>query len=228
MISAEKKIRFRFQKNGPLKYVSHLDMIDIMMRALRRAGIEVKYSGGYNPRPRISFGPPLPLGIESRAEYADVIIMEDMSGQCFRSQVNSQLQERLVIDEAMEAPQGAKSLMGQVDMAEYTLSLQGREPSGKTIREMVSEALETTGTGDSVFSLDVQKTGRDGPMVVRIYGYTKTDREKGWKVFKLRDFLHSLKQVLSGHGVEIKSVTRTELFILGSQGKITPFEVFKL
>lgn len=224
----EKKIRFKFEKNGPLKYVSHLDMINIMLRALRRAGIEVKYSGGYSPRPRISFGPPLPLGIGSRAEYADVTVLDGVSGECLRSGVNRQLEKRMVITEAMDAPPAAKSLMGQVDMAEYTLVLRDRKLSMKAVRDLVSEALEKTGTEESIYDLDIQGGGRDDTMILKLYGYTKTDREKGRKVFKLRDFLHSLRAILSGRGVEIRTILRTELFILEKQEKITPFEVFKL
>ena len=45
-----------------------------MIRALRRAGIRVKYTEGFNPKPKITFGPPIPLGVESAAEYADVTL----------------------------------------------------------------------------------------------------------------------------------------------------------
>ena len=66
-------IRYRgaFRKMGAMKYLSHLDLLRTMTRALRRAGISLKYSQGFNPRPLISFSPALAVGIESREEYVD-------------------------------------------------------------------------------------------------------------------------------------------------------------
>jgi radical SAM-linked protein len=64
----EKRLRFKFAKAGVLKYLSHLDMINIIIRAIRRSSILAKYTEGFNPKPKITFGPPIPLGIESQAE----------------------------------------------------------------------------------------------------------------------------------------------------------------
>ena len=55
-IKKETLFRFKFSKTGEYKYFSHLDIISIITRALRRARIRVKYSEGFNPRPKINFG----------------------------------------------------------------------------------------------------------------------------------------------------------------------------
>jgi radical SAM-linked protein len=59
----EQLVRVKYCKDGPIKYISHLNLGQVFTRALRRADIPVVISGGFNPRFRISFGPPLPLGI---------------------------------------------------------------------------------------------------------------------------------------------------------------------
>jgi radical SAM family uncharacterized protein/radical SAM-linked protein len=64
--------RVRYAKTALLRYIGHLDMVRNIEFMVRRSGTSVLYSGGFNPRMRLSFSPPLPLGVESRAEYFDL------------------------------------------------------------------------------------------------------------------------------------------------------------
>lgn len=68
----KKRIRLRYSKIGLSRFISHLDIARLFDRAARRAQISLVYSQGFTPRPRMSFGPPLALGIASIAEYVDV------------------------------------------------------------------------------------------------------------------------------------------------------------
>ncbi len=75
-VSAPTKNRFRVHwgKQATYKYMSHLDNLRMLERALRRARLPVAYSQGYNPTMKLSFGPPLPLGFTSEAEYVDITL----------------------------------------------------------------------------------------------------------------------------------------------------------
>ncbi|MHB1444105.1 MAG: TIGR03936 family radical SAM-associated protein [Acidimicrobiales bacterium] len=66
------KVRFRFTKQGKVRWTSHRDVARMWERALRRAAVPVAYSEGFSPRPKISFGLALPTGAESVAEYLDI------------------------------------------------------------------------------------------------------------------------------------------------------------
>ena len=66
--SEYKTLEVSYSKLGPGRYFGHLEMVNIFMRAIRRAGISVKYSEGFHPMPRISFNDPLPIGMESEHE----------------------------------------------------------------------------------------------------------------------------------------------------------------
>jgi radical SAM-linked protein len=66
------RVRFRFVKLGKVRWTSHRDLARMWERALRRAEIPVAYTGGFTPRPKVSFGLALPTGHESVAEYLDV------------------------------------------------------------------------------------------------------------------------------------------------------------
>ena len=74
------RLRIRFTKAGKLRWTSHRDLARIWERALRKAGLPLAYSAGFSPRPRISFGLALPTGAESRAEYLDLDLAEDLTG----------------------------------------------------------------------------------------------------------------------------------------------------
>ncbi len=61
--------RFIYEKLGLARFVGHLEFLQALFRAVERAGLPVKFSQGFNPSPRISFSPALPLGMESLTEY---------------------------------------------------------------------------------------------------------------------------------------------------------------
>jgi len=65
------RIRAIFAKTEPMRYTSHLDLYRAWERLLRRAAVQLVFSQGYNPRPKIQLAAPLPLGITSQAEIID-------------------------------------------------------------------------------------------------------------------------------------------------------------
>jgi radical SAM-linked protein len=66
------KVRIRFGKLGKVRWTSHRDVARMWERAFRRVELPLAYTGGYSPRPKVSFGLALPTGHESVAEYLDV------------------------------------------------------------------------------------------------------------------------------------------------------------
>jgi len=71
------KIRFRYTKTGKAKYISHLELTATMQRAFLRAGINLKYSEGFNPHPYMSVALPLSVGCESICELIDVGLADE-------------------------------------------------------------------------------------------------------------------------------------------------------
>ncbi|MDZ7722969.1 MAG: TIGR03960 family B12-binding radical SAM protein [candidate division KSB1 bacterium] len=64
--------RLHYRRGSEMRFVSHLDMLRLFERALRRAQIPVVFTEGYNPHPKVAFGPPLSVGMTSEAEYLDM------------------------------------------------------------------------------------------------------------------------------------------------------------
>ncbi len=63
------KYMVRYEKRGPICYLGHLDILRVVLRTLRRAKITINFSQGFNPKPKVSFSSPLPVGVESLAEF---------------------------------------------------------------------------------------------------------------------------------------------------------------
>jgi radical SAM family uncharacterized protein/radical SAM-linked protein len=73
------RYRLRYSKLASMSLRGHLDMVRVLPRVLRRAGLPLYYSEGYSPRPVIAFGPALALGMTSLAEYADFALTEEVA-----------------------------------------------------------------------------------------------------------------------------------------------------
>ena len=99
----EDRLRLRYGKTGKAKYISHLDLTSVMRRALLRAGVELKYSGGFNPHPYISVALPLPVGCGSVCELMDVGIDARLSSAVSQQEINAALPEGIEVFEAYAA-----------------------------------------------------------------------------------------------------------------------------
>jgi len=94
------RLRLRFSKTGKAKYISHLDLMSTMRRALLRAGVELKYSEGFNPHPYMSAALPLPVGYESVCELMDIETTGKFSRGILPEAVTASLPEGLEVHEA--------------------------------------------------------------------------------------------------------------------------------
>ena len=123
----EQLVRIKYCKDGPIKYISHLNLAQVFTRTLRRADIPVVISNGFNPRFRISFGPPLPLGISSTSEYLDIKLKEDIKVEELTERLNLVLPQGLKILQAKIIPSSADSLVKVIDKASYVITLKIKE-----------------------------------------------------------------------------------------------------
>ena len=73
------KVRIKFSKEGPMKFVGHLDTMRYFQKAIRRAELPVAFSGGYSPHMIMSFAVPLGVGMESLGDYFDLEMAKDMA-----------------------------------------------------------------------------------------------------------------------------------------------------
>ncbi len=98
-----RRLKVVYTKLGPARYFGHLELADILVRALRRAGISLAYSRGYHPKPKIAFTDALPVGVESTTESFFVTVADKTGCAEVTELVNRQLPEGLEITACVPA-----------------------------------------------------------------------------------------------------------------------------
>ena len=90
-------IRIKFSKKGNLMYISHLDLSKTMQRIMVRADIDIWYSEGFNPQPRVVFAVPLPVGVESDCEYLDIKINSPMDANEIKERISKNFPDEMKV-----------------------------------------------------------------------------------------------------------------------------------
>ena len=123
------KIRIKFKKYGSMKFIGHLDVMRYCQKVMRRAGVDICYSGGFSPHQIMSFAAPLGVGITSNGEYLDIETEDNEDLSTMKERLNRTMAEGIVIESVRRLPEDAKNAMSIVAAADYTLSFRpGYEP----------------------------------------------------------------------------------------------------
>ncbi len=123
------KVRIKFSKHGPVKFIGHLDIMRYFQKAMRRADIDIKYSEGYSPHQIMSFAAPLGVGLTSNGEYMDIEVNSMTDCQTMMNQLNKVMAEGVLILECHRLDERAKNAMSLVAAADYTLTFRaGKQP----------------------------------------------------------------------------------------------------
>ncbi|MDP2645322.1 MAG: TIGR03960 family B12-binding radical SAM protein [Desulfobacterales bacterium] len=99
----DETFKITYAKTGPARYFGHLELVRIFSRAIRRAGIPVKFSEGFHPKPKISFEDPLPIGIESLCEAFYFSVSDICSPQSIAARLNLHLPAGLEVRDCLRA-----------------------------------------------------------------------------------------------------------------------------
>jgi radical SAM-linked protein len=87
------RVNFNFSKTGLMRYISHLDLMRLFSRAMRRAQLPLKMTEGFSPHPKLSLKRALKLGIESQQEEASIVLKFPVTPEEFRDRLQKQLPE---------------------------------------------------------------------------------------------------------------------------------------
>ena len=161
-------VRVWFNKMGMSRYVSHLDLMRAMTRAVRRAEVPLWYTEGFNPHPYITFALPLSLGMESLYESMDMRIEGDSTNEDIFNMLKGSMPPGIEIKSVEDPVYDPKKItFGEFDI------LFDCEKNPKALIELIEETL-------SAQELIVQKLGKKG-------------RHKVMKDINLIEFIKSFK-----------------------------------
>jgi radical SAM family uncharacterized protein/radical SAM-linked protein len=116
------RYRVRYEKSGPARFTSHLDLVRIFDRALRAGRVPMAYSQGFNRHARIAYGPPLSLGATSAGEYFDLELAQACPWEAIL-RMNEVLPEGIRIVEGRPFQRNVDSLMSTISRADFGVRL---------------------------------------------------------------------------------------------------------
>ncbi|MEB3308547.1 MAG: TIGR03936 family radical SAM-associated protein, partial [Cyanobacteriota bacterium] len=118
------RLRIGFAKTGSLALISHLDLLRLLERALRRTGMPVSFTGGFHPLPRLQVALPLPLGVEGTGEWLDLEFTAAVEPAAVRERLQQELPPELTLLSAAVVPTFGPSLSQELDGALWSLELE--------------------------------------------------------------------------------------------------------
>jgi radical SAM-linked protein len=135
------RVRITYAKQGMLRYTGHLDLQRVWERILRRSGLPVLYSQGFNPLPRLQLAGALPLGIESACEVMDFWLGERLDLMEIARTLKAALPPGMDISDVREVDMHTPALETQLKSAEYRVTF--KEPVDRDeLEKKVAELLK--------------------------------------------------------------------------------------
>lgn len=116
------RIRLRFTKTGVMRYLSHLELLNVFTRAVSRGAVPILFSQGFHPHPRFSFATATSVGVESMAEYMDMFVSGCITANEVLQQLNNALPKGIMILEATRIDVKSPSLSILIDKTRYRIT----------------------------------------------------------------------------------------------------------
>jgi radical SAM family uncharacterized protein/radical SAM-linked protein len=211
------KVRLRFSREGLVKYISHLDQIDALRRAVIRSGVEACFTAGFSPQVKISFGPAISVGYESNAELADLYLSAVVDTAEILNKINAVLPRGYKLLSAARIPLNFPSAEVSCNVIEYAISGVNitREEIEKFLsRESIPVVKEKKGKS---FEIDAK------PLIINLEpfenGLRLTLKLETGKNLKPENILKKLLENQENYGKIIK-IKRLNLYAMAKNGNV--------
>ena len=175
MLIMSKIIRAKYKKEDDMIFISHLDLQRLLQRAFRRAEINLSYSQGFNPHPKMSYGNALALGVESQGEYVDIEIEDDITVEEFLKRINEELPKGVEFIKAKEISSSTPTLSSEIVYGEYLFNIDLPNPLSKEL--VKSKVLEFV-KKDSIMITKKNKKGKLVENDIRPFDLVSLDDER--------------------------------------------------
>lgn len=213
--------RLTYCKVGRLRWLGHLDTSRALERALRRSGLPVAYSQGFNPHMKLSLAHPLPVGVEGLAELCAVDLAKEVSPLDIGKKLLPQLFDELQVASAQVLVRGRRSPFADLSVASYELFLSGE---GRRWRDALSEALGSCLGADELLmqrqtkrksvQVDIRPYIYDARLSSEAEGFVTLEVELGLgegRLVKPEEVFQCLAQALPEGEVAVARTVRTGL-----------------
>ncbi|MFA6694579.1 MAG: TIGR03936 family radical SAM-associated protein, partial [Bacillota bacterium] len=117
----------KFGKDSSAAFVSHLDLIRVFERAMRRASLPLSFTQGFSPRPKMVFAHALGVGITSSGEYLDVTLEKELPSEVIFQRLKEALPEHFPLYDVVNLPDSVTPAMAAITHASYVFQNQEEE-----------------------------------------------------------------------------------------------------
>jgi len=222
------KIRLKFEKGRSVMFISHLDVIRVFERAFRRANLPISYTKGFNPRPKMTFTPALPVGTTSCSEYMDCEFDEEILPRDVMIRLNNVLPIGIKILEAEVADN--KLPLSSLNAASYVVSIEDGSNNEAKLRNAIKEV-------ENSKEIFIEKQSKSGAKQVNIIPLIYSievleSNSEGIKILmKLSigqegsispSVIISVLERIAGFEFEINYIFRREIYYFDGNKKIFP------
>jgi radical SAM family uncharacterized protein/radical SAM-linked protein len=161
-----KTCRITFSKTGRARHLSHLELVRLFIRAFKRAGMDLVFSKGFHPMPKVVFASALPVGTESLEETVDVALYDTMPWQSIKDSLVCQLPEGIEIIRLEDVSYKAKP--PRIKETHFQVATNGLRLDPGRLEEFLH-----------AHEFRVMKRGKHGERVVNVRALVKTMVLKG-------------------------------------------------
>lgn len=221
-------VRMHYSKSDQMRFTSHLDLNRLFERALRRAGIQLVYTQGFNPHPKMSAGPPLTFGFTSLAEYLDIYLYRNRETN-IPFLLNRKLPEGIKIENAKTLYGKQDSLQSVINQAEYLIKLD-KKFDQSYLNQRIAEYLKRTEIiiererKNSVQELDIKPFIDDIQTDAQSNALRVSTNIIQGRTVRISEILASLLD-FTQEEIALTRVTRVGLFIRFGNARVTPMEI---
>ena len=164
------RIQVRYGRRGRAALLSHLETVAVLQRALRRTSLPLIHTSGFNPRIKMNFTDPNPVGMESDAEYFEVEILAPFRAGELVEPLRAELPAGFVVLDAREAPPEAPALSQRVRSLVYRIEGIGEDSVASAARLLHRPFPITVERKKGIRSVDVSQVARveasEGPAMM--------------------------------------------------------------
>ncbi|MDR2191892.1 MAG: TIGR03960 family B12-binding radical SAM protein [Endomicrobium sp.] len=207
----------RFSRLGLVKFISHLEQIEVFRRAARRSGLPIAFTAGFSPQVKCSFGPPVSVGNESLCEYMELYFTQNIDAQTIMDKISAVLPSNFKILSAKRRPLKFPAIDILVNAVEY--EIENADINEKEIEEFLSQ--------ETIF---VEKIKKNKSVIIDVKPLIKTMSVKNAKMKLILRFGEGknvkpellLENLLKNKGnyAKIYIIKRANLYIETSSGDI--------
>ena len=216
-----------FEKGERIRHIGHLDIQRSVQRGLRRSGLPVAYSNGFNPHILITFASALSTGACGKREIMDVTMAEEVSAEEFLDRMNKAMPPEMQLSEARQLDQKHPALMASLRAAEYDLTI--RDPGEA---EKLVSAIPAMMERETVTAMRKTKTALKETDIKPLIYALKGDGQHIYATLVLTEreackpgmLIEALTREAGMEGEIRTLVTRTALLGMDGDGRLVPLE----